>query len=299
MVRELRLVHRLLRAAATVVAHGLVAALVCLACEVFVPSLRVWVFAAAAAWLALAGTTAALRARLPAHQIDRELGLRDRLTTWLGLRERERQADGFPLWLQRDLEAALEGVPAPRRRAPILPRLGPIRYLVPVLVFLLLLRWLAPPAWPGLGGGGGGASGSGLGGEVAQGGGAAAQADRSPRPEPRPPQTESRPEPREQDPPPPLLQLPVRDEFVVPRFVGDGETRRALAQRALLEQAEPRAPQPAERRTRPEPGPEPSAVDPAREYQKAYERALASRHVPERERGFVRRYFAALVELGR
>jgi hypothetical protein len=93
----------------------------------------------------------------------------------------------------------------------------------------------------------------------------------------------------------PLPDLELRDEFAVPHFVGEGETRRQLARQASVADDRPTAVPPA--------GSAGSAGQPPAseemDFERAEERALQSRHVPDEERAFLRRYFRILRERSR
>src|SRR5262245_4761954 len=70
-----------------------------------------WTRAAAAAgiaWLVVVAVATPFRLRLRVADADRQLGLGDRLLTWVGLRERAHPPDpGFAQWLRADLETRL------------------------------------------------------------------------------------------------------------------------------------------------------------------------------------------------
>ena len=107
-------------------------------------------------------------------------------------------------------------------------------------------------------------------------------------------------EPRQDDPAelPPLVEAPVDQRFVLPDFIGDGPTRRQRMHVAELEQQQPGgAARPQARQqaagSRPR-RPRPTSA----EFERAAERAMRSRYVPERERAIVRRFFDALQKRG-
>ena len=102
---------------------------------------------------------------------------------------------------------------------------------------------------------------------------------------------------------------------MIPDFVGDGETRREMAERALVgvgvatgeegpEQPAPAAPKPpvglpqgtGSSTADPDQPPPPDRLQ---EFERAAERALRSRHVPDVERAIVRRFFECLRAGGR
>ena len=93
----------------------------------------------------------------------------------------------------------------------------------------------------------------------------------------------------------PLPELEVRDEFAVPHFVGEGETRKQLVRQARVADQNSAAAPPAGGAASEGQTPTVDEMD----FETAYERALQSRHVPEEEREFLRRYFRILRERSR
>lgn len=298
-VRTFGLRARLWTALVATTRHALVAALsVCLV-ELAIPRWTPALALASAVWIALVFVWSLARTRVRLRSADRQLGLHDRLLTYAQL-PAEREQSEFGVWLGRDLASRLAGLPdrvvAHAWRRP----LGALRYAVPLLVVLLLLRLFAPlpPSTPE-------DSGPPL--ETAQGGGQAggggpADSDSESRETPPEEPTEGEDAPPEdqgaeedpapdveEGPPPPELDVQVVDEFVIPQFIGEGETRRALSNTALLERGgDPRSAAQA-----PAPDvPEPSPID----FEAAVEQALRSRHVQPSERAFVRTYFEQLLE---
>jgi hypothetical protein len=277
----------------TLAGHALLAATVLLLVDLLPASMRrpLWVPAwiAAGAWLVAVGLWSVLRLRVPLSRADRELGLQDRLLTWVGL-DRQRRGLAAAQWLGEDLERRLAALPPARVQVLVRRPLGALRYLVPVLVLLLLLRVFAPlqpPRLPMPESSPPVATGP----DPSRSGDAPAGEDRQhappPPPQADPPQSQPQP-PRPNEPPRPILQLPPRDEFTIPQFVGDGATRRELARLAELEAGAARA---AGRRGAAAGGvPEPPEA-PAVGFQRAAEQALRARHVPLHERPFVQRYF--------
>jgi hypothetical protein len=241
----------------------------------------------------------ARRARLSIAHLDAAASAGDALLTYWP--QRAAPADGMLGWLVRDLAARLHARPVPsaRRRATRTARR--LLALLPLLLVLLLLCWLLPL---GLGEG----SRAGLGGAPAPGAqqdrpGRGAQAGNedapgaeptlAPAPAPATPPQEPQPDGGEAGEPEPArpVQLPVREEFVVPSFVGAGESRLAKARTA--EEEVSLAPAPP---VSPQGVGAPPPVPPEQEFARAAERAAHARHVPAAERPIVQRYFKALAE---
>jgi hypothetical protein len=209
-------------------------------------------------------------------------------------------------WLCADLAGEIEALAPETVRTLGRRRPGRVRYLIPLLV-LGLLCWLllnlTLPPIPGLlGGGAGGGAGAGGGGA-----GGAPPDEGQERPgeaDPQPPQRLPEPLPLPEEPPPPpvveqepapLLDLPVLPRIVVPQFIGDGPTRKAMAHRALVADegggVTPPPPPPAGRQGTELPPPAASQAD---EFARAAERAQRARHVPPEEQPMVRRFFELL-----
>jgi hypothetical protein len=245
--------------------------------------------------------------------------VRDEWATWLEWqRGGPSRAPAFLPWLEDDVARRLAVVlPAAQQRVSR-PRLGRFVWLVPLVLLLLILMWLAAwlaPPWPGLlGGAGGGAGSGGAGAGGAAGGAAAGSGEDTPpaagddaRVEDRSPPRAAPPQPAPKDPPPedgeppkpeqpaPLLDLPEQRRFVVPEFIGDGPTRRARVRAAEVPDDGPGARPAAQAGEAP-----PAAVPPPRraEFERAAEAALRARHVPPAERAIVRRFFERLREAG-
>lgn len=240
------------------------------------------------AWIALAAGLAFATGGLPPLGADRLLGLADQLATW---EESADRATPWREWLGVELRRAIAALPPERRRRALVPRLGPWRYALPILIVLWLLELSAPLPWRGLGPrAGGGAPQAGSGATQARGERPATR----PRPErPEPEQPESRPEPPASEPArKPLLDLRAEDAFTVPAFVADGPTRKALVPIALADQESGGSAGGAG-------GGAGAAIDPRQvqgEYQTRLEQAMRKRRVPEAERPIVRRYFERLAE---
>jgi len=230
--------------------------------------------------------------------------LRDEFATWL-----ERDRDGgleapMAQWLTADLAVALAELPPPALRALGRRRLGRVRYLLP-LGLILLLAWLLlqlwPPPFPGLLGGGsggrgsGGDSGAGTSAKAPPAPGKSDPPPQQPIPPPPPPPPQPEPPPVQPEPPAPLLDLPEAQSFVVPQFTGDGDTRKALAQRALVEEGGGVSPPPAGAQQggdQSQPTGDPAATHAT--FARAAEQALRSHHVPPAEQQIVRRFFELL-----
>jgi len=251
------------------------------------------------------------RGRFPLLAVDRGLGLGDRLATWHSLRGDDAMAE----WLERDLAQELAAVPADAVRGLWGRRLKRCLRWLPLILLLLLLKLLSP-FLPGLRDRGGVAPGST---ELADGrgeGGADTIGDPEPSTsgktgDPTPPPAEGskpvppRPEepipnlPGPPDAPKELEQNPIKPprpideslgaqrEFVVPAFVGEGETRRQAVQQALLEQGGAAPETPAGRGAGLPEDPEARAAA----LERAAEVAVRSRHVPPEEKPFVRQWF--------
>ena len=202
-------------------------------------------------------------------------------------------------WLAREVAARLRQLPlaaavgATGRRA-----LRRLAYLVPLLLALLLLLLV----WPfGL------RSGDRLGTQAPSpaAGAGDGPGDATPPPpvggdKPTPSPEAGAPPPREEDAPgdgPAVptrpLHLPVREEFVVPTFLGEGETTKGQGHEVTEEVTPPSAGNVGTT------GGADTKDAPAVTFQRAMERALRARHVPAAERRMVERYFRALAEGGK
>jgi uncharacterized membrane protein YgcG len=245
----------------------------------------------------------------------------DELATWL--ENRRHAAADAPMvgWLGRDVAARLPQLPEEAVARAGRRDLGRLRFLLPFVLLLLIVwllaEWLAPPWRGALSGSGGSASaGGGAGDGGGEGGGGGGQGpggtqppqdpgeqspddpgERPPPPneDPSEPTPEQKREPPAPEPPAPLLELPEQQRFVVPEYIGDGPTRRALMHAAELERTG------AVRQPRPSgsggEGDVPAPPPPTEEtFTRAAEAAQRARHVPDEERAMVRRFFELLRE---
>ena len=93
-------------------------------------------------------------------------------------------------------------------------------------------------------------------------------------------------------PPKPIPPLPPKDEFVIPKFIGEGDGKKKLAPIAEVEESEgPTNPRSAAGGRR-----APTEEERRVEFERAAERALRDRLVPPAERAIVKRYFAELLK---
>ncbi len=320
-VRALRGQYQYWTLGLTLAAHGLVLGVALCIVDILAPSWLTWAAVAAGIWLLGVAAWTLLRLRPPLAEADRQLGLRDGLVTYLGLAKGPAQTvhPGFADWLAADLEDEVAAMPdAPKNiwRRP----LGQLRYLLPVLVVLLLLRSFSPlgpqrpddegpPLASGGGGGGGGP------GESGGGGGGQQPSPESPQPEPDPQSEEESDEPEQPPPneppdpqegsggalppPEPPPEMNVVDEFVVPQFIDEGPTRKELAKQAIMEEGAGTDPQQAPRAAGREGQQTPPDTPADPDFDKAYEQAMRARHVPPEERSFVKAYFEALRKAGK
>lgn len=266
-----------------------------------------WVAPGAALALAGAGLLLAAvagwwagRRRMPDHLllagVQDAPEVHDALSTWL----EPRGAAASPMvsaWLAEDLWRRASAMPG-RAWAGVGRRpLGAVRWLLPLLVLLVWGRLLVDGIQLPLPGAGGGAA-------AAAGGGARGRApstgEQSQLPEPPPPAPELPPQEEPEPPPPPkpdpLLELPPQEQFVVPQFVGDGPSRKAMAERAEIELGGGGASSPRQQQAG-------AATDrevqqQKRDYERAAERAERARNVPAEERPMVRRFFELLRKEG-
>jgi len=321
-VRSLMLRHHLWQVLGVVLFHALVVALL-LAVAAWLPLLLAPALWAGGGWLAYVLLRELLRLlsgrrRLQVSDVDCGLGLQDMLTTVLAERRHTASSD----WLQREVSARLAQVPVERRRRVWWRACRRALVLMPLVVLAI---WLGP-LW-GLLPFGLKPSGSDTPGRVAtqshpDGDGRSGTASKPPAtPDPQPaekPEQQPEPKPKQQPPgakpeakgspqtakptpPKPLIAaLPMQKEFVVPTWIHDGPSTKALSPVVDVDQP---GRQPRPRR---QPAPQPRARPDAdaarqqlREFQRAAEQAQHARHVPPGERPFVRRYFGELVESGR
>ncbi len=250
------------------------------------------------------------RERVRIVDLDARAGCAEGLTTWW-LQRRQRDGSAMRAWLAREVAARLQRLPVARAVGPSVRRaLRRLAYLLPLLLALLLLRIV----WPfGL------RTGDRMGveapapqqgeGDPASAGGTGDARDREQKPDrdagsPRdPPQQDppaGAPPPRDESAngdgaaiPSRPLHLPVREEFVVPNFLGEGPTTTGQG-REVIEEVAPSSTGSAAGAGGP-PSPEPPEVT----FQRALERALRARHVPPAERPMVERYFRALAAGGK
>ena len=250
-------------------------------------------------------------ALLELHASGQPMG--DLLLAWQESRGRGAQSD-MAAWLSDMLAREVASLEPGIERRWLRRGLGASRYLAPVVVALALM-WAMRPSiampWFGMGGGVGTSSGAGSGdgpgdggsSSQSQGGGGdgAQDAPTQPRSDAPPSQPEEpQPsEPQDQEtqappaPPAPFLDLPANAEVVVPELTRDGETRRAMAMQASVGAGGSAQTQGAASGQgggiRDE-----AAPTKQEEFERAEERALQSRRVPERERAIVRSFFEAL-----
>jgi hypothetical protein len=258
-----------------------------------------WPAAAAVAVAAVVGAGGAAALRRPSLvSADRELGLADRLLTYAGLRaQREVARPAMRAWFEADLDRSLAAIPAEQCARVGWRGLGRIRYAIPLLVLLLLMRLLAPTLPPIAPSGPRTSERGSSGGRDAPGPGNSRPQPPDAAPNQPPPAAETEPSPPPGEspsgPPAPLLTgLGAEDALVVPEFIGEGEGRRARARSAEIGDDAAGGGRPPQGVGRGEAQPAPRQ----RDYEQAREQALRARHVPENERQFVRRYFEALVQ---
>jgi hypothetical protein len=253
-------------------------------------------------------------ALLELHAAGQPMG--DLLLAWQESRGRDAQSD-MAAWLSDLLAREVAELEPGIERRWLRRGLGASRYLVPVAVALALMWAMRPSvAMPWFGMGGGAASSSGAGGGDGQGGGGSNSQSQGgggsdaqdPKDAPTQPRTDSPPEdpeepqphePQEQEtqappqPPAPFLDLPANAEVVVPELTRDGETRRAMAMQASVAAggaAESQRVSSAQGGS----GSDEASQTKQEAFERAQERALQSRRVPERERAIVRSFFEAL-----
>lgn len=274
---------------------------------------------AAASVLALALLLALLRARslrlgelLARLPVATAATLADGLATWCERDALARSSEPMTQWLGDDLDVDLGALPPAQVRQSMRRRLGRARYLLPlfVLLFVTWLLWqLWPPPVPGVltglvppppAGGGSGGDGPGNGASSPEPKSAEPRPQRDlprpPPPEPEPPPSKVEPKPA---PPAPLLQAESEQQFVVPQFLGDGPSRRALVQAAETDGggsgSAPPPPSPPQAGAEPPPLLQQHGDE---QFERAIEAALRSRHVPPAERPMVERFFRELRERG-
>ncbi len=252
-------------------------------------------------------------ALLELHASGQPMG--DLLLAWQESRGLGAQSD-MAAWLSDMLAREVAGLEPGIERRWLRRGLGASRYLAPVAVALALM-WVMRPSvampWFGMGGGtaasggggGGGAGGGGSNSPSQGGGGTDAQDPQDAQAQPRddaPPNEPEEPQPREPQeqetqappqPPAPFLDLPANAEVVVPELTRDGETRRAMAMQASVA-AGGAAETQGSASGQGGGGSDEASRTKKEEFERAQERALQSRRVPERERAIVRSFFEAL-----
>lgn len=325
--QQLRSQHARAGAAAAGLRLGLPLAVLLLVVAWVAPSVAVWWASATAVTVAVAAWRGASRGRSRADAALLVLGdgeatedadvtavdaaalarVGDELATWLEA-QRTQRASPMVDWLAHDVLRQLPTLqPAAVQRLGRRP-LGGLLWLLPLLLILLiawlLAVWLEPP-WPGVlggavvppppsaaAGGGNGASGPG-GGSEPQEPPPRPRDERRPNDAPPPPAEPPAPPPPPPSEPPPLLELPGRQELIVPEFVGEGPTKRVRMRAAEVEDGPP----PGQANTGQSTQDAPPAPPP-QTFQRAAEEALRARHVPPAEQAIVRRYFEALRAAG-
>ncbi len=262
------------------------------------PPIAPWLIALSLGALVAIGSAAAMwRQRVRIADLDVRAGLAEGLTTYW--QHRRGEGTAMRAWLAREVAARLRQLPLARavgatgRRA-----LRRLAYLVPLLIALLLLLLV----WPfGL------RSGDRLGTQAPSpaAGAGDGPGDSTPPPpvgaeKPTPSPESGAPPPRDDDAPgdgPAVptrpLHLPVREEFVVPAFLGEGPTTKGQGHEVTEEVTPPSAGKVGTT------GGADTQEAPAVTFQRAMERALRARHVPAAERRMVERYFRALAEGGK
>ncbi len=311
-VASTRLWHRLLHGGAGLATHALVVGLLLMILDLCWPGGFVVACWVGLVWLSMAIAYYFVWSGQSLLAADRELGLRDQLVTWWQLRGIEQSPAGQ--WLEANLQAAIQDLPAPTRSPMLRRRVRRLRWLLPAL---LLVWFLGPFGWH-----------IGLHSTSGENEGTSSEVSRSPTPKPQASELSKSGKPKKsdkQEPPdtpgsgpprpkpsggrpeedlsqpssaldsPPLRQpLPAKDEFVIPRFLGQSEPEGAKQRMkvAVVEQGggvQVKAQRPkVSTLARPE--------DRRLEFEAAAENARRARHVPKSERGFVKRYFEALLK---
>ncbi len=299
-MRHLGWRHRLLESLWQLAIHALVLLLLFKAAGLFWVAAVPWVMWLGLAWLALNAVLLAARRFRTVAAADQRWALQDRLLTYVGLKD---ASPAMAAWLEQDLQGRLQTLPAAEQRRfwlPPLRKLGMALGLIVLVWFLLPLAPVQKPPQPSTAGASPQESAQAPQPQPSQ---TESQPQPQPQPEPQPePQAEPNPEPppaageqQEQpldespDPDNPSPDLPVQDEFLVPRFIQDGPSRQTLV---------PVAPIPSAPALR-QPVPDPLSKSDTPEFKAALERALRSQHLSPAERAFVRRYFQALAKAGR
>ncbi|MEQ1633447.1 MAG: hypothetical protein ABL997_13805 [Planctomycetota bacterium] len=278
----------------------------------------IWIGGLAAVAVAIVLGSVLVRERRSLRRALLELRMKgqpigDLLLAWDEVERRGADGSSMAQWLRSDLAAVVAALPKHTEARWLAPRLGSVRYAVPLAVALLLLYWLRPQFdLPIFGLAGAPPPPPPVASRPSDGNSPTANDSSEPQPGEDPPREEaptkepSPPPAPEQGPPPepeapaPFLDLPAKAEVVVPEFTRDGPTRKALAERALTGGGEGGT-------ALPPPPTSSSGGDGSRrappldreEFRRAEERALQSRRVPERERAMVRTFFRLLQEDGK
>lgn len=283
-------------------------------------------------WLGAVLVWHLLNPGLSLRSADGTLGLQDRLTTWWS--RRSQSADDATRWLEEDLCSALEDLPKDkhgrlwrrpmRRLLWVLPLLLLVWWIGPIGQRFFMAsptgvtehadrgphanegnvadkkgtpdpnrkgdrgkkRKKPDPSKPGK-----------------KPDGKSKESKKPPPEKPVPNKPDEKPDPKGQKgqqnrPPRPILPIPGAEEFVVPDFIGEGDGKKQKTRVAVIEEPETGGPgtgaKPETKGTKGD-AKKPPPSKQTREYERAAEEALRSRHVPERERDFVKRYFRELL----
>ena len=276
------------------------------------PQVGAWLVPTAILWVFVESSFIALRERRRLRLALLEAGaegrgLADMLLAWNEAAESGKSQTRMGAWLGEFLGREFDALPKGAERSWTRRGIGAARYFVPVAVALLLFWWLRPEVampWFGMGGASLAQGEGGRRGEDPGGGGSSIGAPSSQQgapPTESPPPESGEPE-REPDgpepptePPAPFLDVPAQAQVVVPEFTRDGPTRRALAQQATVGSEAGGGAAPARQTSTGSGDQERSDPQAARErFERAAEKALQSRRVPERERPIVKSFFDAL-----
>ena len=304
-VRSTRLRRRLAYGIASVTTHAVVVGALCKLVDWLFPAVTGLALALGFGWLALVVAFYGLNRGLSLHRADGTLGLQDRLVTWWSIRDR--RADPMTRWLEEDLERAIDRIPA-QRRGQLWRR--PLRRLIFIVPLLLIVWWIGPlgqklflPSDYGVSQQADRGPRAGNGrtpGEQKIVGLDPQRGDHDPKADPEAPDEpdakndEDPPRDEVDQPPRPIPELPAKDQFVIPKFIGKGLGRVGKAKVAVVEDVADPATQKAQ-----EEAAKKRRAERRREFEAAAEQALRMRHVPPSERPFVKRYFAELLKEAR